>query len=341
MEIAKSERNGSIDFCKGILILLVILGHIILGELNKNIVRYVIYGFHMAVFFGISGYVFLEDKISRLNFTDMVKKYFQRIGLPWIIAINLYYVLNHLGDLSRMNFKEYIGSWVLTYYHLWFVPTYLAYIFITWLIFRIFKKNSSSFKYIILFVLGISITVLLKNMPTVIAGKDISLVIVGLKRIWQAYYLFFLAGILMQTMIKFCNRNMAKLLLVLAVVSLMGRVWLFGHANSIVSVVIRYSLGMSLLLLAGYICDKRLIKGCKIIEWFGRNSYAFYLWHVVAKMCASWSVGTEEVYKYYLANFFFFMLLCGIIYWGNKSKFSSMLLGGVNTKTEKEKCCNS
>lgn len=43
--------------------------------------------------------------------------------------------------------------------------------------------------------------------------------------------------------------------------------------------------GLSILGLACYICNKKLIKGCEIIQWFGRNSYAIYLWHVIGKIC--------------------------------------------------------
>ena len=37
------ERNSSIDYIKGCLIFTVIIGHILLGSLDANLIRYVIY----------------------------------------------------------------------------------------------------------------------------------------------------------------------------------------------------------------------------------------------------------------------------------------------------------
>ena len=42
-----SCRNYSIDTVKGFLILCVIIGHVLLGSLEQNVFRYVIYSFHM------------------------------------------------------------------------------------------------------------------------------------------------------------------------------------------------------------------------------------------------------------------------------------------------------
>ena len=50
-----NERNSRIDFLKGVIIILVIIGHILPGSLDVNILRYVIYSFHIPLFFGLNG----------------------------------------------------------------------------------------------------------------------------------------------------------------------------------------------------------------------------------------------------------------------------------------------
>lgn len=51
------KRLNNIDFLKGVLIIFVITGHLIPGILNKTLIRYIIYFFHMPLFIGISGYL--------------------------------------------------------------------------------------------------------------------------------------------------------------------------------------------------------------------------------------------------------------------------------------------
>lgn len=324
----KGERNSSIDFCKGVLILFVVLGHVILGGLRENVVRYVIYGFHMATFFGISGYMFREEKVRQMKFNDLVKKYFYRIILPWMVAVNLYYVLNHFDNIGSINIRAYLLAWIYPYYHLWYVPTYMIYIFSTWIVFKIFNKSTFK-KYIILITLSFVIPLILKKIPTIICGIDVKVIIGLVGEIWQGYYLFFLIGLLMQRMVKYCNSNIAKILVGCTIISVIVRIWLFGHTNQIVSSINRYFFGVGIVILVCYICHEKLIKGCKIIEWCGRNSYAIYLWHIVGKMWTIRIVGMGEEYKYYLTNIFFFMVLCGGFYIGNKVKYLRMIYGGV------------
>ena len=76
--------NQSIDFVKGILILLVFLGHLIIGKIEDNLVRYFIYSFHMPLFIGISGYLFNFNSLNN-NPKVFIKKLFGRILIPYIL----------------------------------------------------------------------------------------------------------------------------------------------------------------------------------------------------------------------------------------------------------------
>lgn len=75
-----SNRNGFIDVCKGIGILLVYYGHSACwGTLPSRIV----FSFHMPLFFLLSGFVFDVDKISNLR--ALLRKVTRNLLLPYII----------------------------------------------------------------------------------------------------------------------------------------------------------------------------------------------------------------------------------------------------------------
>ncbi|MWQ00011.1 acyltransferase family protein [Glaesserella parasuis] len=67
-------RNIYFDATKGFLIILVILGHVILGSLNENTLRYIIYFFHMPLFLAVTGYF-----ISQKQFLYQLKRFWGNI----------------------------------------------------------------------------------------------------------------------------------------------------------------------------------------------------------------------------------------------------------------------
>lgn len=74
----KKERLSWIDVAKGIGIILVIYGH----ALNAQSLRYLIYSFHMPLFFLLSGLVFRH--VEHEKFTTFLKKDFTNIILPYL-----------------------------------------------------------------------------------------------------------------------------------------------------------------------------------------------------------------------------------------------------------------
>ncbi|MGL4875106.1 MAG: acyltransferase family protein [Clostridium sp.] len=91
------KRETWLDESKGIGILLVVLGHVILGFLNanmyldkKNLLEYVfftIYSFHMPLFFIISGYLYKKTwQIKNIqNLKVRIINKFIALGIPYII----------------------------------------------------------------------------------------------------------------------------------------------------------------------------------------------------------------------------------------------------------------
>ena len=78
----KENRNHSIDFLKGILIILVVIGHSISGELRETFSRYLIYGFHMPLFIFVGGILFSYDLSKKGQLKKTVSKLVKRLLIP-------------------------------------------------------------------------------------------------------------------------------------------------------------------------------------------------------------------------------------------------------------------
>ena len=75
-------RNLAFDQAKGLLIILVIIGHVVLGDMQKTPVRMAIYFFHMPVFLAITGY-FVRTSLLAGSIKDIFKKYQSRLIFPF------------------------------------------------------------------------------------------------------------------------------------------------------------------------------------------------------------------------------------------------------------------
>lgn len=144
------ERCSSIDYIKGCLIFTVIVGHVLLGSLDANLFRYVIYSFHMPAFIFLSGYLLNIEKIKLLCFAQLFSKYWQRMLLPWVIAWVVYTAIDVYGKLSL---DAVLNNIINPFYHLWYVPSLFMMINIVWIAFR-HCNSEKGIALLLLFVLG-------------------------------------------------------------------------------------------------------------------------------------------------------------------------------------------
>lgn len=122
-------RDAHIDGLKGLLILLVVAGHVFVERVDQNALKWVLYGFHMPVFLGLSGYLLNVEKLHRQTVRQVVAGYL-RILVPWVLASLVYAVATHRihGPL------DVIGLIVAPYFHLWYVPAVLVMIGLVYVI---------------------------------------------------------------------------------------------------------------------------------------------------------------------------------------------------------------
>ncbi len=92
---SRAERIAWVDGLRGIAILLVVLGHV-----NPPFKK-IIYGFHMALFFIISGFLFKDCYDKKLS--QWIKAYFQRYIVPYFMWSKLFDRSVNINMLSRRN----------------------------------------------------------------------------------------------------------------------------------------------------------------------------------------------------------------------------------------------
>ncbi len=186
------QRNYRIDLLRGWLILLVIVGHIVLGSIHDNEIRYAIYAFHMPLFIGISGYLINVDKLRQAPLVGVLRNYWWRVLLPFAFAFAFFtgVLYLHAWQEGRLNEAMIIKSFVTPYYHLWFVPTLVMWVIGYWCALKLripIKIMSLSFIIIVLFWACVP----RRELPTIIAA------LLSKKVIY--YYGFFLFGVLLKT----------------------------------------------------------------------------------------------------------------------------------------------
>lgn len=119
------QRNIIFDQLKGILIILVIIGHVALDDVPNNVVRTYLYFFHMPLFLAITGY-FIRPSLFNLSSKNILLKYKDRLLLPYLLAFAFYTLLQLI---NVQHFKQVIALFLYPYYHLWYIPAVIFYIF--------------------------------------------------------------------------------------------------------------------------------------------------------------------------------------------------------------------
>ena len=154
--MVNNERNITIDVTKGIGIILVVLGHIGIAFWG-----HIIYQFHMALFFMLSGYCFKVDYLN--NKKQFIVKRSIKILWPYLFFLTIRELMRLFG----------YGYYIDTYYlfgTLWF----LRYLFVTsivsltflYVLCKIFGDNKSTYIYyapLIMLILTFIINVFFPN----------------------------------------------------------------------------------------------------------------------------------------------------------------------------------
>ncbi|HET8886151.1 MAG TPA: acyltransferase family protein [Salinimicrobium sp.] len=293
-------RLKNIDLFKGILIVLVILGHVLQGKMDEAIWRTIIYSFHMPLFIGISGFLFSVDRVVGINLIALIKKYLFRVIIPWTIAVVIYFSLSIIQNDNLNVLTGLIKSFISPFYHLWFIPGFLSWIVLTWIL----KKIITGDKLLLIIGLLISVfSIVLKKYPEIY--QDIGVLNSGIRLVLHTFrpyfYFFFVFGIIYKRLELKKPRIFEYILPLICFVFVIN---LFYSPNKLLWTINFFLFNSFLLSLTLKVSANNLIRGNKTIEWIGLNSLAIYLWHVLPILVCKFAIGTENLTIFYSVTIF-------------------------------------
>ena len=279
-----TERWFGFDFVKGLLIILVFVGHVIPGTLRETFPRYAIYSFHMPLFIGISGFLLNIEKID-VTFDKLFFKYWKRMGLPWVIAVAFYFVANIIIKKgASITLIGVLKSFCHPYYHLWYIMGFIAYLLISCFLYKLLKNTKH--KWIILFFIVSIISAISKW--DLLGGKIdntfLNLLYETIQYDFRLYNLvFFCFGnylrykfehnkILLSVRMIECIRTLMILSVICVTV-----LFFFNYSN--LENIMYYIMNFSIILIIVYDCVNSYMPKSFVLEFIGRYSLPIYLYH--------------------------------------------------------------
>lgn len=271
-------KYSIIDVSKGVLIILVIIGHFLLGNLEENIIRYIIYGFHMPIFFVVSGWLFKYKKYSVYSALEMFEKYKYRVLIPWMIAAIIYNMINIL--LLNQEFQ-------FIYYHLWFIPSYIFCILSVWIL----SKARLSITFISLIAVVIFLVFTFVNC-------DLTLYNLVDNNLRPSYFLYFVLGIVIRE--KQIKRSPIYLYLIF--IFLISYILSYYAPLAIPRLLMGLPLCFSISLYMFSHLDTTI--NLPVIKWVGINSMGIYLWHMLPIILSKY-LFEDNLHLYYTSTILF------------------------------------
>jgi fucose 4-O-acetylase-like acetyltransferase len=307
-----NERNEAFDAIKGLLIVFVILGHVLLGSISENLGREIIYFFHMPLFLAVTGY-FVKDTLLKQAPLDILKKYTHRMLIPFIVAFIFYTTVTlFLGD--SLTFKTVVAKFLYPYYHLWYVPAVMLFIFYIKILESIPRTSSALvlvfFSLLVVFFEGHG-----QHMHDGTVYK-----LLGDKRFYY-FFIYFYAGYYLSSRQLNIDKDMTLSIFVIGLLcyGYSDNAFLIGLGKSVANI------SMILLLLSSF---KNAVYKSSFLGVIGKVSLPIYLWHVLPLIILKKL--PISVFEYYsLSAFIFISFICIVVKFENKSYLLDKFLYGV------------
>lgn len=269
------ERNHTIDILRGIAIFWVVFGHVThLPEL-----RTYIWGFHIPIFFFISGLLFRKEKFDK--FTDFLKSRLKNIVLPYAIfylATLVYWILierhSRGADVSvesqliGLVYGTYDMRYMMFNGALWFIPCLFSMEMLYWFVSKCSKRIYLIGVLICFYIIGLVLKDNAPWLPWGLCAAFIGIVFYGIGdmcklivlsnniKFWGAlkYLIFTLILIIQVVALPWTGADLASLKV--------GNVWLYIPISM---------LGVTL-----YCGIASTISHNKVIEYLGVNSLVIF-----------------------------------------------------------------
>lgn len=120
--IGMSARRASIDMLRGALVIGVIAGHCAELVARGSFLAWIGTGIRMPLFLGLCGFLFRVERARTEPLAILLRRWWPRIILPWLIANLAYLLLAGRVDVWALPLMVFQPS-----FHLWFVPVMLVF----------------------------------------------------------------------------------------------------------------------------------------------------------------------------------------------------------------------
>lgn len=260
-------RFSGIDLFRGALVILVILGHFAELTQRHHFLTWFGVGFRMPLFIGLTGYLFNLEQARRLSSAGMLRKYHDRMVLPWFAACAMALVIT-----GSVEWFSPLYALIRPPYHLWFVPVILAFMFAA----KLCRLGPAT-------MLVIAIPISIGSMYVFGVGHD-----VWQFGMWTPDRRYFIYPIYFTLGMWVARRPTPRHEYLLLLVALVGLLWwscLYDHPSTPAEVAAELLLCVPLIVLFPWL--RRIRFDVALISAIGRDSLFFYLWHPL--IFALWS----------------------------------------------------
>lgn len=338
---AAQTRNDSIDILRGWLIVFVIIGHLVLGSVYDNVIRYSIYAFHMPLFIGLSGYLINPVTLHQSGLLEVLTRYWWRVLLPFLFAFVFYsgILLFHAYQEERLTSTLGLSYLATPYYHLWFIPTLVIWVIAFWASLKL------HFPIVVSLVLCAIASLIWASVPK---SEQWFFLAPLLSKKVAYFFLFFVFGAYLRSVPKNKLLRIVRNFKVLPLAVIVGCACVYllniGVDKSPLRGVVW--LVMNLLLIVVFtqavtrksnakIKEKKKKKSsitASTLAGIGRNSLPIYLWHVVPLfILKGFDIHQTHVLAYYLASIILIIFICAaILKLEGKSRFLNRVLYGAS-----------
>ena len=269
------ERNHIIDILRGIAIFLVVFGHVThLPEM-----RTYIWGFHIPIFFFISGLLFRKEKFEK--FTDFLKSRLKNIVLPYAIfylATLVYWILierhSRGADVSvesqliGLVYGTYDMRYMMFNGALWFIPCLFSMEMLYWFVSKNSKRIYLIGVLICFYIIGLVLKDYVPWLPWGLCAAFIGIVFYGMGDMCKL--------IVLSNNIKFGGALKYLIFILILIIQVVALPWTGADLASLKVGNVWLYIPISMLGVTLYCGIASTLSHNKVIEYLGVNSLVIF-----------------------------------------------------------------
>lgn len=279
------SRNEYIDWLKGFAIILVVLGHC--WTLDRGLF-WLIYRFHMPLFFCISGYLFNNKR----NFKDFLKIKLKTLIIPYMIFFLIsffitYFLITPISIKDVLKAFIFNGKYLTTInnWAIWYLPLF----FIQSIIFYFITKITNNKVFCIIILIFSLLTVPTYKFITLYTSNNF--IPFSIQVLPAATFFMGIGQLFKRFKEKFLNINRTGLSLFSFALFIIGILLSLNNSNQIISIS-TYNYVFSALFIIPFIIIITQNNNNKVITYLGKNSLIILGLHrIILKIMEVYKLG--------------------------------------------------